>query len=79
MHCRASKFTFAIDHTLCGYARQRFDQNPADPRWSLHLRNPSWLRGRKQTWPIIKYPRIIEFREALPMTATGKILKSELC
>jgi long-chain acyl-CoA synthetase len=25
-----------------------------------------------------KYPRIIEFRESLPMTATGKILKSEL-
>ncbi len=25
-----------------------------------------------------KYPRIIEFREALPMTATGKILKREL-
>lgn len=25
-----------------------------------------------------KYPRLIEFRETLPMTATGKILKSEL-
>jgi long-chain acyl-CoA synthetase len=25
-----------------------------------------------------KYPRIIEFRETLPMSATGKILKSEL-
>jgi long-chain acyl-CoA synthetase len=25
-----------------------------------------------------KYPRIIEFRETLPMTATGKILKGEL-
>ncbi|MBP8950410.1 MAG: AMP-binding protein, partial [Candidatus Promineofilum sp.] len=25
-----------------------------------------------------KYPRLIEFREALPMTATGKILKREL-
>src|SRR5260370_25900726 len=25
-----------------------------------------------------KYPRMIEFRETLPMTATGKILKSEL-
>jgi long-chain acyl-CoA synthetase len=25
-----------------------------------------------------KYPRHIEFRETLPMTATGKILKSEL-
>jgi long-chain acyl-CoA synthetase len=25
-----------------------------------------------------KYPRLVEFREALPMTATGKILKREL-
>jgi acyl-CoA synthetase (AMP-forming)/AMP-acid ligase II len=25
-----------------------------------------------------KYPRIIEFRDALPLTATGKILKREL-
>ncbi|MGH3367799.1 MAG: AMP-binding enzyme, partial [Nocardioidaceae bacterium] len=25
-----------------------------------------------------KYPRIVEFREELPMTATGKILKREL-
>jgi long-chain acyl-CoA synthetase len=25
-----------------------------------------------------KYPRVIEFREALPMTATGKILKRRL-
>ncbi|SDZ14197.1 long-chain acyl-CoA synthetase [Saccharopolyspora shandongensis] len=25
-----------------------------------------------------KYPRLIEFVEALPMTATGKILKREL-
>ena len=25
-----------------------------------------------------KYPRAIEFRDALPMTATGKILKREL-
>ena len=25
-----------------------------------------------------KYPRLIEFREQLPMNATGKILKREL-
>jgi long-chain acyl-CoA synthetase len=25
-----------------------------------------------------KYPRIVEFRHGLPMTATGKILKREL-
>jgi long-chain acyl-CoA synthetase len=25
-----------------------------------------------------KYPRVIEFRDSLPMTATGKVLKREL-
>jgi acyl-CoA synthetase (AMP-forming)/AMP-acid ligase II len=25
-----------------------------------------------------KYPRVVEFRDSLPMTATGKILKREL-
>ena len=25
-----------------------------------------------------KYPRLVEFRDSLPMTATGKILKREL-
>jgi len=25
-----------------------------------------------------KYPRIVEFRDSLPVTATGKILKREL-
>jgi acyl-CoA synthetase (AMP-forming)/AMP-acid ligase II len=32
----------------------------------------------KQNMADYKYPRIIEFRETLPMTATGKVLKSEL-
>jgi long-chain acyl-CoA synthetase len=32
----------------------------------------------KQNMAAYKYPRIIEFRDALPMTATGKILKREL-
>ncbi|GCE23824.1 hypothetical protein KDK_76240 [Dictyobacter kobayashii] len=32
----------------------------------------------KQTMADYKYPRQIEFRSSLPMTATGKILKSEL-
>jgi long-chain acyl-CoA synthetase len=25
-----------------------------------------------------KYPRLVEFREELPLSATGKVLKSEL-
>lgn len=32
----------------------------------------------KEQMAAFKYPRIIEFREALPMNATGKILKREL-
>ncbi len=32
----------------------------------------------KQNMADYKYPRVIEFRTTLPMTATGKILKSEL-
>jgi long-chain acyl-CoA synthetase len=32
----------------------------------------------KQNMADYKYPRIIEFRETLPMTATGKVLKSAL-
>ncbi|RAY10822.1 long-chain fatty acid--CoA ligase [Actinomadura craniellae] len=32
----------------------------------------------KENFAAYKYPRIVEFRETLPMTATGKILKREL-
>ena len=32
----------------------------------------------KENLASYKYPRIVEFREDLPMTATGKILKREL-
>ncbi len=35
----------------------------------------AWCRERMAAY---KYPRTIEFRESLPMTATGKILKREL-
>jgi long-chain acyl-CoA synthetase len=35
----------------------------------------AWCKERMAAY---KYPRLIEFREALPMTATGKILKREL-
>ena len=34
-----------------------------------------WCRERMANY---KYPRFVEFRETLPMTATGKILKREL-
>ncbi|MDA3806978.1 MAG: AMP-binding protein, partial [Thiomicrorhabdus sp.] len=32
----------------------------------------------KEQMAVYKYPRLVEFRDALPMTATGKILKKEL-
>ena len=32
----------------------------------------------KENMASYKYPRLVEFRETLPMTATGKILKREL-
>ena len=32
----------------------------------------------KEQMAVYKYPRIVEFRDTLPMTATGKILKKEL-
>ncbi len=35
----------------------------------------AWCRENMASY---KYPRIVEFRESLPMTATGKILKREL-
>ncbi len=35
----------------------------------------SWSREQLASY---KYPRIVEFRDALPMTATGKVLKREL-
>ena len=35
----------------------------------------AWGRDQMAAY---KYPRIVEFRESLPMTATGKILKREL-
>ncbi|MBC7798417.1 MAG: long-chain fatty acid--CoA ligase, partial [Pyrinomonadaceae bacterium] len=34
-----------------------------------------WCKTNMATY---KYPRFVEFRETLPMTATGKILKREL-
>ena len=35
----------------------------------------AWCR---QTMAAYKYPRIVEFRDSLPMTATGKMLKRQL-
>ena len=36
------------------------------------------LAWGKEQFAAYKYPRIVEFRDELPMTATGKILKREI-
>ncbi len=48
-------------------------KNADDPTTEDELRE--WAKGQFAQY---KYPRIIEFRDALPMTATGKILKREI-
>jgi len=35
----------------------------------------AWARANMAAY---KYPRIVEFRDTLPMTATGKVLRREL-
>lgn len=42
------------------------------------LLEPDLIAWCKEQMAVYKYPRIVEFRDALPMTATGKILKKEL-
>jgi acyl-CoA synthetase (AMP-forming)/AMP-acid ligase II len=39
---------------------------------------PELVAWCRQNMAAYKYPRIVEFRDSLPMTATGKILKREL-
>ncbi|MFO6452028.1 MULTISPECIES: long-chain-fatty-acid--CoA ligase [unclassified Aeromicrobium] len=48
-------------------------KNADDPTTEAELRE--WAKGQFAQY---KYPRIVEFRDALPMTATGKILKREI-
>ena len=58
---------------------RRGGQGRRDPRRGRR-RSPrtSWSPGRKEQMASYKYPRIVEFVDNLPMTATGKILKREL-
>lgn len=48
------------------------------PHKGAELDEPSLIAWCKENMAAYKYPRLIEFRDALPMTATGKILKREL-
>jgi long-chain acyl-CoA synthetase len=48
-------------------------KNAGDPTTEEELK--AW--GKEQ-FASYKYPRLIEFRDELPMTSTGKILKREL-
>jgi long-chain acyl-CoA synthetase len=42
------------------------------------LEESELIEWSKRNMAAFKYPRVVEFRDALPMTATGKILKREL-
>ncbi len=44
----------------------------------VSISEPELIAWSKVKMGVYKYPRIVEFRELLPMTATGKILKKEL-
>jgi long-chain acyl-CoA synthetase len=48
-------------------------KTPGDPTTEDEL-----LAWGKEQFASYKYPRIVEFRDSLPMTATGKILKREI-
>ena len=48
------------------------------PKEGVSITQEELVAWSKQNMADYKYPRIIEFRETLPMSATGKILKSEL-
>jgi long-chain acyl-CoA synthetase len=42
------------------------------------ISEPELIAWCRQNMAAYKYPRVVEFRDSLPMTATGKILKREL-
>jgi long-chain acyl-CoA synthetase len=42
------------------------------------LTEPELVAWCREQMAAYKYPRLVEFRDSLPMTATGKILKREL-
>jgi len=44
----------------------------------VSISEPELIAWSKEQMAVYKYPRVIQFRESLPMTATGKILKKEL-
>ncbi|WP_313404384.1 long-chain fatty acid--CoA ligase [Aeromicrobium sp.] len=48
-------------------------RTPGDETTEAELRE--WAKGQFAQY---KYPRVVEFRDELPMTATGKILKREI-
>ena len=48
------------------------------PREGAAVTEDELLAWGKEQMAAYKYPRIVEFVDTLPMTATGKILKREL-
>ena len=48
------------------------------PRAGASVTEADLVDWAKEQLAAYKYPRIVEFRDELPMTSTGKILKREL-
>ncbi len=57
---------------------RRGDQGVRDPEAGAAATEDELVAWGKEQFANYKYPRIVEFRDELPMTATGKILKREL-
>ena len=57
---------------------RRGDQGRGDPQQGRSVTEDELVAWGKEQMADYKYPRMVEFVDALPMTATGKILKREL-
>ncbi len=64
-----------FDETRLSYAAVNAAANQKEGAEVTEAELIAWA---KQNMADYKYPRLIEFRTTLPLTATGKVLKSEL-
>ena len=67
----------AVDRGAARVAR-RGDQGCGRQEQGLTTSEADLVAWGKEQFAAYKYPRVVEFRDELPMTSTGKILKREL-
>ncbi len=65
-------------HRRAAREPRRGDQGGRHPREGRPITEDELIAWGKEQMAGYKYPRIVEFVDALPMTSTGKILKREL-